>query len=142
MSAKNNCHFIGNIGRDAEIRHTSSGIAVATFPIAAESGYGEKKVTTWIRCNLWGKRAEGGLVQYLVKGQPVAVSGEIKLNQYVDKEGNEKTSLDMNVDDVALIGKKPEQSNEHRAPEQKEYGKPVDKNDPFADTGDDDDVGF
>jgi len=119
MSAKNNCHFVGNIGRDAEIRHTSSGIAVATFPIAAESGYGEKKVTTWIRCNLWGKRAEGGLIPYLVKGQQVAVTGEIRMNVYMNKEGVEKSSLDLTVSDIALIGGKQERKQE-RKPIQKD----------------------
>ncbi len=138
MSAKNQCNFIANIGRDCEVRHTQSGTAVASFPVAIESGYGDNKVTSWVRCTIFGKRAEGGLVQYLVKGQQVSVTGEIKLNQYTDKEGAEKSSLDLNVSDIALIGGK-KGSTERRAPEPKEYSKP-DTTDPFA--GADDDVGF
>ncbi len=131
MSAKNNCSFVGNIGRDCAARHTQSGTAVASFPIAIESGYGDKKATSWVRCTIFGKRAESGLVQYLVKGQQVAVMGEIKLNQYQDKDGNDKSSLDMNVSDIALIGEKKGEVK-HRSPEPKEYAKPVDKTDPFA----------
>jgi len=136
MSAKNNCTFIGNIGRDCEVRHTQSGTAVASFPLPIESGYGDRKVTSWIRCTIFGKRAEGGLTQYLVKRQQVAVTGEIKLNQYTDKSGIEKSSLDMNVSDIALVGGKKAPVTEHRSPEQKPY----DKADPFG--GDEQEIPF
>jgi len=142
MSAKNNCNFIGNIGRDCDVRETKSGTSVATFPMAVETGWGDNKVTSWIRCNLFGKRAEGGLIQYLVKGQQIAVSGSLKVNQYTDKEGIEKTSADLMLDDIALVGNKREQAQEHRSPAPKEFAEHPLKNDPFADTGDDDDVGF
>ena len=130
MSAKNNFHGIGNIGRDCEVRHTKGGMAIATFPLPIESGYGEKKTTTWMRCSLFGKRAEGGLVQYLVKGQQVAVQGEIKLNQYTNKDGLEKSSLDLMVNDVALLGKP---SGQRQQPEQAQQKQ---NNDPFANSPD------
>jgi len=123
MSAKNNFQGIGNIGRDCEVRHTQSGMAIATFPLPVEAGYGDKKTTTWLRCSLFGKRAEGGLIQYLVKGQQVAVQGEINLNQYTNKDGLEKSSLDIMVNDVALLGKP---SGQRQQP------KPAQQNDPFA----------
>jgi single-strand DNA-binding protein len=78
--------FTGNIGRDCEVRKAGTS-TVATFPVAITSGYGERKKTTWVRCSLWGKRAEGGLVKWLIKGQAVAVSGEMSLNEYQAKDG-------------------------------------------------------
>ena len=109
MNVKNHMTAIGNLGRDVEVRHTQSGSAVATFPLPIESGWGDNKHTSWLRCTLFGKRAEGGLIQYLVKGQQVAVSGELKVNQYQSREGVEKTSVDLIVNDIALIGGRPQQ---------------------------------
>lgn len=136
MNIKNNMTAIGNLGRDCEIRRTQSGASVATFSIPVESGWGENKHTSWLRCTLFGKRAEGGLIQYLVKGQQVAVSGELKVNQYTNKEGAEKTSVDLIVDDVALLGVKPQQSAPHQ---QAQAQRQVD---PFASQAGQDDEGI
>jgi len=106
MSAKNNCVFIGNLGRDVEVRTTQSGTSVATLAIPIQSGYGDNAVTSWVRATLWGKRCEGGLMQYLKKGTSVSVTGEISLTTYTNKEGVEKSSLEMKIDDIALIGGK------------------------------------
>jgi len=106
MNVKNNMTAIGGLGRDCEKRTTQSGTTVVTFSLPVESGWGDNKHTSWLRCTLFGKRAEGDLAKYLVKGQQVAVSGELKVNQYTNKEGVEKTSVDLIVDDIALIGAK------------------------------------
>lgn len=97
-----------NLGRDVEVRHTQGGTAVATFPIAVTSGYGDNKKTTWVRCALFGKRAEGGLIQYLTKGTQVAVSGEISLNEFQGQDGQTRTSLELRVNEIDLIGGKPQ----------------------------------
>jgi len=106
MSAKNNCVFIGNLGRDVEVRTTQNGTSVAILAIPIQSGYGDNAVTSWVRATLWGKRCEGGLMQYLKKGTSVSVTGEISLTTYTNKEGIEKSSLEMKIDDIALIGGK------------------------------------
>ena len=70
--------FTGNLGKTAEVRYTAgANKAVCTFSIAVKAGFGDNAKTFWVRCNLWGKRAEGGLPAYLVKGQQVCVSGEL-----------------------------------------------------------------
>lgn len=107
----------GNIGRDAETRHTPSGTAVASFSLAVSSGYGDNKKTTWVRCALFGKRAEGGLIQYLTKGTQVAVTGELSLNEY-EKDGQTRSSLDLRVSEVDLIGGKTQNgSNASQTPQ-------------------------
>jgi single-strand DNA-binding protein len=98
--------FTGNIGRDCEVRKAGTS-TVATFPVAITSGYGERKKTTWVRCSLWGKRAEGGLIKWLIKGQAVAVSGEMSLNEYQAKDGTTKSNVELNVSEVDLIGGAP-----------------------------------
>ena len=95
--------FTGNLGNDAEVGQAGS-TTVANFSVAVSSGYGDKKTTNWVRCALFGKRAEGGLMPYLVKGQQVAISGELSLREY-DKDGVTKSSLEVNVGELDLIGK-------------------------------------
>lgn len=96
--------FTGNLGRDAEVRHTQSGTTVCSFSVAVKSGYGDREKTSWIRCNLWGKRAESGLPQYLTKGQQVAVSGELTVSEYEAQDGTKRTNVEVRVNDVSLIG--------------------------------------
>lgn len=92
--------FSGNLGRDCRIGN-AGGTAVCNFAVAVTSGYGEHKQTNWVDCALWGKRAEGGLPQYLVKGQKVMVSGELGTREH---EG--KTYLTCRVSEVDLAGDK------------------------------------
>tara|TARA_R110000850_G_C9996087_1_gene467940 strand:- start:3056 stop:3457 length:402 start_codon:yes stop_codon:yes gene_type:complete len=100
-----NLSATGNIGRDVETRQAGSS-TVATFPLAVTVGFGERQSTMWVRCNIWGNRATGGLIQYLVKGQAVAVSGELSENTFTGNDGIEKKSLELNVNSIDLIGAK------------------------------------
>ena len=100
--------FTGNIGKDAETRFTKSGTAIASWSIAVKSGYGDNEKTTWIKCLLWGKRAEGGLIPYLTKGTQIAVSGEISLSEWTNKDNETRTTLELNVNEIDLIGGKPQ----------------------------------
>jgi single-strand DNA-binding protein len=97
----------GNIGRDAETRHAASGAAVCSFSVAVKSGYGEREKTIWVKCILFGKRAEGGLVQYLTKGQQVAVTGELSVAEWDDKtSGEKKYQVELAVNSIDLVGGK------------------------------------
>jgi single-strand DNA-binding protein len=101
----NNLSATGNIGSDAEVRHTASGAVITSWSFALSSGYGDKRKTTWLRCNLFGDRGEK-LAPMLLKGTQVAVNGEISLNEYVAKDGTNKSSIELNVSNVTLLGKK------------------------------------
>ena len=59
---------------------------------------------------LWGKRAEGSLVDYLRKGQAVFVSGELSTNEYTKQDGTKGFQLEVNADILDLVGKKSENS--------------------------------
>ena len=89
--------FTGNLGR--ECRTANNGTAVCNFAVAVKSGFGDKATTLWIDCALWGKQAESKLVNYLVKGQQVAVSGELGMREH---EG--KSYLTCRVSSISLVG--------------------------------------
>ena len=95
--------FTGNLGRDAETRFTQSGDPITSFSVAVKSGYGKSESTSWINCNYWGKRGEA-VAPHLKKGAQVAVSGEFSLRTYTTKGGEEKTSPDVNVRELTLLG--------------------------------------
>lgn len=97
--------FTGNVGRDGEMRYTPSGDAVLGFSVALTSGFGDKKITTWLNCTLWGRRAES-LDPYIKKGIQVAINGEFTARAYNAKDGSEKLSLEVRVNDVTLMGGK------------------------------------
>jgi single-strand DNA-binding protein len=92
-------------GKDAETRFTPSGEAVTQFSVALQSGYGDKQVTTWINCNMWGKRGET-IAAYLTKGTRIGITGELTNRKYEAKDGSEKYSLELRVSDVTLLGAK------------------------------------
>lgn len=93
----------GRLGRDAELKTLQSGKKVCQFSIAEDRGFGEKKHTAWIKCALFGDRAEK-LSQYLTKGTTVEAWGEIAASAFVGKDGKPQASLDLRVSEVKLHG--------------------------------------
>jgi single-strand DNA-binding protein len=94
---------IARLGKDAELKYMPSGDAVMQFTAAFDSGYGDKKVTTWLSCALFGKRASENLCQYLTKGTQVGLSGEIKLDEWRGQDGTTQKTLKMRVNDLTLL---------------------------------------
>ena len=101
----NSYNSIGGIGKDAELKFTANGDAICNFSFAASTGYGDKAITTWINCSIWGKRAET-LTPMLTKGTKVGVSGELTNRPYTTKDGAQKHSLELRVSDLTLLGSK------------------------------------
>tara|TARA_R100001510_G_scaffold10457_1_gene8026 strand:- start:479 stop:796 length:318 start_codon:yes stop_codon:yes gene_type:complete len=97
----------GNIGKDPELKETSSS-QVANFSIATRTG---KDETTWINCQVWGKRADT-VMQYMHKGDKITVCGQGKLKEYDRKDGGKGFSLQLNVSDFTLPAKKQEDDGE------------------------------
>lgn len=92
----------GNLGKDCRVGE-AGGTAVVNFAVAVKSGWGDKAQTLWVDCAIWGKQAESTLKDYLIKGQQVAVSGELGSREH---EG--KTYLTLRVTSVDLVGGKPD----------------------------------
>lgn len=92
----------GQLGKDAEQKFLPDGTAILNFSVADSQG--RDKPTIWWNCAIFGKRAESGLAQYLVKGQAVTVNGNVTMREYTDKDGNKRQAQDIRVQDVALQG--------------------------------------
>ena len=92
-----NAVIAGNIGNDAQTRQAGQ-TNVTGFNVAVEQRGRDGKKTQWVRCSLWGRRGDT-LAQYLTKGSKVCVAGELSTSEY---EG--RTSLELNVSDVTLLG--------------------------------------
>mgnify|MGYP003635624328 CR=1 FL=1 len=132
--------FTGNLGK--ECRTANHGTAVCNFAVAVKSGFGEKAVTMWVDCALWGKQAESKLIDYLVKGQQVAVSGELGMREH---EG--KSYLTCRVSNISLVGGKaegcaPQQQQPARGQQQQARQPAQQQPAPMAEPSFDDDLPF
>jgi len=97
----NNLVFTGNCGGDMEVRYTKAGKAVGSVNVAMTQGWGESKKTTWVKCTVWGDRADS-LAPYLKKGTPVTMQGELEIDVWQNKEGVDQTSIGCRVNSVAF----------------------------------------
>lgn len=94
--AVNKCIFIGNLGRDPELRFMPNGNAVANFSIAISEKYKDKtsgemkELTEWVNIAMFGRLAEVA-GEYLKKGSKVYIEGKMKTEKY-EKDGVERYS--------------------------------------------------
>ncbi len=117
----NNFNCTARLGKDCEVRALASGASVCSFNGAVDAGYGDNKKTLWVRFIIWGKRAEGRLPEFLVKGCQVAVVGELSQNEWEDKDGNTRSTLECNVRDLDLIGGQQKQESNEIPAQQNNY---------------------
>ena len=108
MGSVNKVLLIGNLGKDAELRYTPGGAAVATFQMATTERWNDKsgqrqERTEWVRVVLWGRIAES-LNEYLTKGKQVYVEGRLQTRSWDDKDGNKRSTTEIRGDRVVLLG--------------------------------------
>ena len=108
MGSVNKVILVGNLGRDAELRYTPGGAAVATLNMATTEVWNDKagqrqEKTEWHRVVLWGKSAES-LPEYLTKGKQIYVEGRLQTRQWDDKDGNKRYTTEIRGDRVVLLG--------------------------------------
>ena len=111
MAGVNKCIFIGNLGKDPEVRHLDSGRAVANFSIAISEKYKKKDGTQvdnteWINIVLWSPLAEIA-EKYLKKGNQVYIEGKYTTRSY-DSDGTTKYITDIIGREITLLGGKQE----------------------------------
>ncbi len=101
-----NLTIVGNITNDPELRFTPSGAAVASFTVASNSRYLDKTTNEWkdgepvfMRCSVWRQYAEN-VAESLTRGTRVIVTGRLKQRSYETREGEKRTVIEMDVDDV------------------------------------------
>lgn len=108
MATFNKIILVGNLGRDPELRYTPQGTAVCTFSIATNDRRKDKSgefqdQTTWFRVTLWEKKAEVA-AQYLTKGKPVYIEGRLRMEEYTDRDGKQRSTLEVTATEMQFIG--------------------------------------
>ncbi len=107
----NSVAIVGRLTRDSELRYIpGTGTAALNFTVAVDRDYKKKdgtKETDFINMQMMGTRAEK-LAEYLTKGILIAISGSLRVNNYKDQEGNNKSFTFVNVSNLEFIptGKK------------------------------------
>jgi len=119
----NKATLIGNLGREPEVKYSSTGAAIANLAVATSESWkdkntGEKKEQTeWHRVSVFGKLAEiAG--QYLHKGSKVYIEGQIKTSKYQNKEGVDVYTTSINVSGFGGVLKMLDSKGEGGAPRQ------------------------
>ena len=104
----NKVMLLGNLGRDPEVRYTSSGKAVATFTVATSHRWrdqegNDQERTEWHRVVAWGRLGEI-CGEYLGKGKQVYIEGRIQTRDWEDQDGNKRTTVEIIASDIIMLG--------------------------------------
>lgn len=106
----NRAIIMGRVTANPELRQTQGGVSVLSFTVAVDSRFtnqnGERQ-TNFIHCVAWRHTAEF-VSKYFVKGQMIAVDGSLQSRNYVDKNGNNRSVLELVVENVSFCGSKAE----------------------------------
>lgn len=100
----NDCIFQGRLTKDPELRRTQQGKAVTTFTLAVDRDYNREE-TDYVTIVSWGKLAEFA-EQYFHKGQEALVRGRLQMRDWTDKNGNKRTSAEINAAEIHFCGPK------------------------------------
>lgn len=110
MSSFNKITIVGYLGRDPEIRYTPQGTAVCNISVATTER--RKNVagdyedhTTWFRVTLWNRQAELAN-EYLAKGRQIYIEGRLRQEEYTDREGNRRVSLEVTATEMQFLGRR------------------------------------
>lgn len=100
--------IVGNLGRDPELRYTPQGTPVCSFTLATNERRKDKTgemqdQTTWFRVTLWGRQAETAS-QYLTKGRPVYIEGRLRVEEWTDRDGKPRHTLEVHATEMQFIG--------------------------------------
>ena len=121
MAYVNRVMLIGNLTRDPEVRHIPSGTAVADLGLAVSERYTNKageavEKTCFVDIVVWDRQAEN-CAQYLKKGSPVFVEGQLQLDQWESKEGEKRSKLRVRAERVQFLGSPRQRSEAGEASE-------------------------
>lgn len=115
----NHITIMGRLTRDPELRSTPSGVSVANFTLAVDrdgSGRdGEEKKTDFIDCVAWRSTAEF-VSKHFTKGRMAVASGSLQSRKWKDRDGNNRTSWEVNAENVYFADSKRESGSGTTAP--------------------------
>ncbi len=139
--------LVGRLTDNPELRHTNSNISVTRFSIAVDRAYrsGEERQTDFINIVAWRQTAEF-ITTYFKKGQRIGVEGSLRMNRYTDKDGNNRTTYEVVVNNAHFVeNKRDSGSNSGFAPAEAQAAPQSFSNSDsgdFAEIASDDDLPF
>ncbi|MBI1336902.1 MAG: single-stranded DNA-binding protein [Phycisphaera sp.] len=112
MPNLNKVMLMGNLTRDPEMRYTNNNLAICKLGLAINRRWrnqqGEtQEETTFVDCDAFGKTAEM-INQYLRKGRPIFIEGRLRLDQWQDKEGHNRSKLGVVIENFQFVDSKPQ----------------------------------
>ena len=120
MASVNKVILVGYLGKDPEMRTFPSGDQIANVSLATTDKWKDKQTgeprehTEWHRLVFGGRLAEiAG--QYLRKGSQIYVEGSIRTRKWTDQNGQDRYSTEIRVDQMQMLGGKPEGSTQQQA---------------------------
>jgi single-strand DNA-binding protein len=128
--------LIGNLGKDPELRYTSSGVAVASFTLATNESWKDpegnvQERTQWHNVVAWRKLAEI-CGEYLKKGSKIYLEGKLQYRNYDDKNGVKRYVTEIVIDEMLMLDSKPGSQTPAEGAPQREEAAPEPGNDlPF-----------
>ena len=129
----NRIHLIGYLGADPDGRYTPTGTAITTFSLAVGrvtgSGEGRRDETEWFRIVAWERLAET-CNEYLHKGDRVFIEGRLQRRTYTDREGTERSIVEVVASDLFMLGTRPAAGAEAAAAPEEPAGPPSEDEDP------------
>jgi single-strand DNA-binding protein len=116
MATYNKVLIMGNLTRDPELKQTPSNQSVAQIGLALNRKFKDREgnmreEVTYVDCEAWGRTAEV-MSQYLSKGKPVFIEGRLKLDQWQDKDGNNRSKMKVVIESFQFIDSKGGQSSQ------------------------------
>jgi|GEM_PF-350118 len=102
--------IVGRLTATPELKTTQNGISVTSFTVAVDTGFGDKKTTSFINVVAWRGTADF-VCKYFEKGSMIAVQGRIQTRNYEDKQGNKRTAFEIVASDVSFCGSKEQSAN-------------------------------
>lgn len=98
--------IIGNLGQDARIgQPAANGSTPISFSVGVSEKRGDTQHTEWFSCTRWVQAGGStAIAQYLLRGTKVAVEGKVSARAYVDRDGQNRSSLEVNVQNIELLG--------------------------------------
>ena len=119
MPNLNRVILMGNLTRDPELRQTTNS-DVCHFSLAINRNYSDasgqkQQETTYVDAEAWGRTAQV-ITQYLHKGEPLLIEGRLKLDQWQDQNGQNRSKLKVVAENVQFVGARPQIENDGAPP--------------------------
>jgi single-strand DNA-binding protein len=138
MAGDTTITVVGNLTADPELRFTPSGAAVANFTVASTPRTYDKEANEWkdgdalfLRCSVWRQTADH-VAESLAKGDRVIVQGRLKQRSYETREGEQRTTYEVDVEEVGASLKFRTIKHGEGKADRSSSGRPASADDPWA----------